>query len=300
MSGGHDHGGLGSVRYSKPLTIAFVLVASFAVVEFVAGIASGSLALTADAGHMATDAIGLGMALAAAIVSKRVKPSSTRTFGLYRVEILAALANAILLGAVAAYVIVLAIGRLRDPGEIQTGLMLLVAVGGLVVNLVSYRLLKEGADESLNVEGAFLEVLGDLFASIGVIVAAIVIILTGWYVADAIVGIAIGLFILPRAFSLGRRALRILMEVAPEGIDVESMQQRLLSLPDVVEVHDLHVWTLTSEMHTATAHLVIRDGVDSHPTLDAAREMLATGFGIDHATLQIEPESHSGCHEVAW
>jgi cobalt-zinc-cadmium efflux system protein len=291
---------LGGVRYTRPLAIAFGLVAVFAVVELIAGITSGSLALTADAGHMATDALGLGMALAAAVVSKRVKPSTTRTFGVYRIEILAALANAVLLGGVATYVIVEALQRLWAPSEVQTGLMIVVALGGLIVNLVSYRLLREGADASLNVEGAFLEILGDLLASVGVVVAGVVILLTDWYMVDAIVGIAIGLFILPRAFSLGRRATRILMEVAPEGIDVESMRRELLALPDVVEVHDLHVWTLTSQMHTATAHLVIRDGVDSHPTLDAAREALATGFGIDHATLQIEPESHTGCSEVAW
>ena len=300
MSGGHDHGGFGSVKYTKPLAIAFGLVASFAIVEFIGGIVSGSLALTADAGHMATDAIGIGMALAAAVVANRAKPNSTRTFGLYRIEILAALANAVVLAGVATYVIFEAIQRMREPGEIQTGLMLVVATGGLIINIISYRLLMQGAKDSLNVEGAFLEVLGDLLASIGVIIAGVVILLTDWYIVDAIVGIAIGLFILPRAYSLGKRAIRILMEVAPEGIDVEDMRARLLALPDVVEVHDLHVWTLTSEMHAATAHLVISDGVDSHPTLDAARETLSGSFGIDHATLQIEPKSHTGCHEVAW
>jgi cobalt-zinc-cadmium efflux system protein len=135
---------------------------------------------------------------------------------------------------------------------------------------------------------------------VGVIVAGVVIVLTGWMAVDAIVGIAIGLFILPRAFSLARRATRILMEVAPAGIDVEQMQEALRDLPSVVEVHDLHVWTLTSEMHTATAHIVIKDGAASHPTLDAARDALSNQFGIDHATLQIEPESHTGCDEVAW
>ena len=300
MGGGHDHVGLGSVRYTRPLGIAFVLVLGFAVVEFVAGIASGSLALTADAGHMGADALGIGMALAAALVAKRAKPNATQTFGLYRIEILAALANAVLLAGVATYVIVEAIRRIGNPGEIDTGLMLAVALGGLLVNVISFRLLRGGADESLNVEGAYLEVLGDLLASVGVIAAGLVIILTDWYVVDAIVGIGIGLFILPRAYSLGRRATRILMEVAPEGIDVEAMRLQFLGLPDVVEVHDLHVWTLTSEMHTATAHLVVRDGVDNHPTLDAARDLLASEFGIDHATLQIEPESHTGCHEVAW
>jgi cobalt-zinc-cadmium efflux system protein len=300
MSGGHDHGSFGSARFTKPLAIAFGLVLSFAIVEFVAGIASGSLALTADAGHMATDALGIGMALAAAVVSKRVIPNSGQTFGLYRIEILAALANAVLLLGVAIYVIIEAIERMRDPGDIDSALMIVVALGGLIVNLISFRLLREGARESLNVEGAFLEVMGDTLASVGVVVAGAVIVLTGWVTIDAIVGIAIGLFILPRAFSLARRAIRILMEVAPAGVDVEDMREVLGGLPSVVEVHDLHVWTLTSDMHTATAHLVIRDGVDGHPTLDAARDALSGRFGIDHATLQIEPESHSGCSKVAW
>lgn len=300
MSAGHNHADPGSSRYTRPLAIAFGLVAVYAVVQFVGGYVSGSLALKADAGHMATDALGLGMALAAAVASKQVKPNSTRTFGVYRLEILAALANAVILGGVATYVIVQALARLRDPGEVQGGLMLIVALGGLVVNLVSYGLLRKGAGESLNVEGALVEILGDLLASAGVVVAGVVILLTGWHVVDPLVGIAIGLFILPRAFSLGLRAVRVLLEVVPEGMDVDHMAGRLLSLPDVVEVHDLHVWTLTSTMHAATAHLVIRDGVDSHSTLDAASETLATEFGIDHATLQIEPASHSGCHEVAW
>jgi cobalt-zinc-cadmium efflux system protein len=178
--------------------------------------------------------------------------------------------------------------------------MIVVAVGGLIVNLVSFSLLRKGAKESLNVEGAFLEVLGDTLASVGVIVAGVVIVATGWTTIDAVVGIAIGLFILPRAFSLARRALRILMEAAPADVDVAKMEETLGDLPHVMEVHDLHVWTLTSEMHAATAHLVIRDGFDSHPTLDAARDTLSGEFGIDHATLQIEPESHTGCDEIAW
>lgn len=300
MSSGHDHASFGSADFTRPLAIAFGLVLSFSVVELFAGIASGSLALTADAGHMATDALGIGMALAAAVVSKRVKPNSVQTFGLYRVEILAALANAVLLLGVATYVIVEAVGRLRNPGEVDSGVMIVVAIGGLIVNLISFYLLREGARESLNVEGAFLEVLGDTFASVGVIVAGVVIVLTGWVGVDAVAGIAIGLFILPRAFLLARRAIRILMEVAPVGVDVAGLGETLADLPHVMEVHDLHVWTLTSEMHTATAHLVIRDGVDSHSTLDAARDALSSEFGIDHATLQIEPESHTGCDEVAW
>lgn len=300
MTEDHEHTSARSVRHIRPLAIAFGLVATFAVVEFIGGLASGSLALTADAGHMATDALGLGMALAAAIVTKRAKPASTRTFGVYRIEILAALANAVLLGGVALFVLVEAVRRIGNPGEIQTGLMLAVAIGGLIVNVVSYRLLKNVAGESLNVEGAFLEVLGDLVSSVGVIIAGVLILVTGWIAVDAAVGIAIGLFILPRAVSLGRRAIRILMEVAPDGLDVEDLERKLGAIPGVMEVHDLHVWTLTSQMHTATAHLVVSDDVDTHPILDAARMLLAQDFDIDHATFQIEPESHTACHEIAW
>lgn len=268
------------------------------MVEFVGGIVSGSLALTADAGHMATDAVGIGMALASAIVARRAKPTSTQTFGAYRIEILAALANAVLLGGVAVYVLVEAVQRLQDPDEVQTGLLLIVAMGGPIVNLVSLRLLKQSVSESLNVEGAFLGVLGDLVASVGVIVAGIVILVTGWFVVDAVARIAIGLLILPRAVALGRRAIRILMEVAPEGLDVDDMERKLPSLPGVEQIHDLDVWALTSDMHTATPHLVIGDDVDSHPVLDAARQLLVEDFRIDHATFQIEPMSHTvsrGC-----
>jgi len=300
MSAGHDHSSLGSARHVKPLAIAFSMIASFAFIELIAGIATGSLALTADAGHMFTDALGLGMALAAAVLVGRVSPSAKRTFGLFRLEIMAALANAAILLGVATYVIVQAIGRLRSPVEIEPGIMTLVAIGGLVVNVIAYRLLKGAADESLNVQGAFLEVLGDLLASVGVVIAGIVIFVTGWSGIDALVGIAIGLFILPRALGLARKAVRILIESAPDGVDVESLRSALVALPEVLEVHDLHVWTLTSDMNTATAHIVIDDGIDSHPTLDAARDVLAGQFGIDHATFQIEPASHSGCDEMAW
>ncbi|GMQ98672.1 MAG: cation diffusion facilitator family transporter [Acidimicrobiia bacterium] len=300
MSAGHDHSSLGSAKHVKPLAIAFTMIASFAFIELIAGIATGSLALTADAGHMFTDALGLGMALAAAVLVGRVSPSAKRTFGLFRLEIMAALANAAILLGVATFVIVQAIGRLRSPVEIEPGIMTLVAVGGLIVNVIAYRLLKGAADESLNVQGAFLEVLGDLLASVGVVIAGIVIFVTGWSGIDALVGIAIGLFILPRALGLARKAVRILIESAPDGFDVESLRSALVALPEVLEVHDLHVWTLTSDMNTATAHIVIDDGIDSHPTLDAARDVLAVQFGIDHATFQIEPASHSGCDEMAW
>ncbi|NHZ70978.1 MAG: cation diffusion facilitator family transporter [Proteobacteria bacterium] len=300
MSGGHDHGSLGSIKHVKPLAISFGLVASFAFVELVAGIVTGSLALTADAGHMFTDALGLGMALAAALLAGRVQPNAKRTFGLFRLEIMAALANAVILLGVATYVIIEAIGRFRSPVDVEPGLMTAVAIGGLIINVIAFRLLQKAAGESLNIEGAFLEVIGDMLASVGVVIAGIVIITTGWSGMDAVVGIAIGLFIIPRALNLARKAIRILIESAPDGVDVDELRDALLDLPEVLEVHDLHVWTLTSEMNTATAHIVIDDGIDPHPTLDSARDVLMNRYGIDHATFQIEPLSHSGCDELAW
>lgn len=270
------------------------------VVEIVAGVLTDSLALLSDAGHMATDALGLGMALAAIVAADRAGRATHRTFGLYRLEILAALANAALLFAVAGYVLVEAYRRIQDPPEVLSGPMLAVAVGGLVVNVIGWWLLREGATESINVEGAYLEVLADLIGSIGVIVAALIVLFTGWHYADPIVGAAIGIFILPRAWRLGRRAVRVLVQAAPEDIELDELRRRLTSIPDVVDVHDLHVWTLTSEMNVASVHLMTPAGADQHGVLDRARSILEEDYGIDHATLQVEPDTHEGCSEVSW
>lgn len=299
MSDDHDHTVRASRRHLKPLTIAFFLVVGFMVAEAVAGWLTGSLALISDAGHMATDALGLGMALAAILAADKAGDQTRRTYGLYRTEILAALANAVLLFAVAGYVLYEAVKRIDSPPEILTGPMTAVAVAGFVVNIVAWRLLKRGADESLNVEGAYVEVLADLIGSIGVIAAAAAIWITGWTIVDPIIAAAIGLFILPRAWRLGRKALRILIQTAPEHLDLEALAAQLGSIPAVVDVHDLHVWTLTSDMEVGTVHLVTRDDADSHPVLDQARTILQH-HGIVHATLQVEPESHKGCAEVAW
>ncbi|MGH8936297.1 MAG: cation diffusion facilitator family transporter [Acidimicrobiia bacterium] len=287
-------------RHLRPLAIAFALVVVFMVVEVMAGFWTGSLALLSDAGHMATDALGLGMALAAIIAANRTQTQGHRTYGLYRLEILAALANAVLLFAVAGYVLYEAGRRLRDPSEVSAGPMLLVAVAGLGVNLVGWWLLREGATESINVEGAALEVVADLVGSIGVIAAALILRLTGWQYADPLFGAAIGLFILPRAWRLGRRALRVLVQAAPEGLDLDELRGRLSSIAGVLDVHDLHVWTLTSDMDVASVHLMTRNGVDPHPILDEARTLLQHECGIGHATLQVEPGTHQGCAEVTW
>ena len=291
MSGGHSHGGAGSAagRHKRPLAIAFGLTATYMAVEVVAGIATGSLALLSDAGHMLTDVVGLGMALAAIQFATSMRNPS-HTYGLYRLEVLAALANSVLLFGVAIYVLIEAFGRFTDPPEVPGLPLLLVAAIGLCVNVVSFRLLRAGAEESLNVRGAFLEVVSDMLGSAGVIVAAVVLMTTGWQYADPIIGAGIGLFILPRTWKLGRSALRILLEVAPEGTDVEEVRRRLAAVPGVAGVHDLHVWTLTSGMDAATGHLILADGATVGEVLARATTVLDEEFGIGHATLQCEPE----------
>ncbi len=303
MSGDHSHGisARAGSRYRSRLMVVFALVVIFMVVEAVAAFISGSLALLADAGHMATDAIGIGMALAAIIAADNLKDKPQRTYGVYRLEVLAALANAFLLFAVAIYVIYEAIRRLTgEPADVLSGPMLIVAVAGLIVNIISWFILREGAKESINIEGAFLEVFADLLGSVAVIIAAGIIWTTGWGWVDAIFGIGIGIFILPRAWRLGRKALRILVESAPQSVDVTEVDQRLRAIPGVTDVHDLHVWTLTSDMDAASAHLMTEEDVDPHPVLDAAKAMLVNDYGIDHVTFQVEPLSHSGCDDVTW
>lgn len=294
MDQGHGHG-QGAVtagaRHRRPLIIAFVITAGYMVVELVAGLVFGSLALLSDAAHMGTDVLGLGMALAAITLASR--PATTqRTYGTYRLEVLAALANGLLLFGVAGYVLYEAVQRLSDPPDVPGIPLLVVAVVGLVVNLISFRLLTAGSKESINLRGAYLEVLGDLLGSAGVIVAAIVIYTTGWPYADPIVGAAIGLFILPRTWTLTAQALRILMQVAPPGMDVDEIRRRIVELPGVRDVHDLHVWTLTSGLECATGHVVVADGADYHDVLDRVLTLLADDYGITHVTVQCEPAHH--------
>ena len=306
--GGHSHGhgagasaaGRAGARHQRALLTSFSLIVGFLVVQVVVGLVTGSLALLSDAGHMATDALGLGMALAAIHAASAASTNPQRTFGLYRLEILAALANAVLLFGVAAYVVFEAIRRLSEDREIASLPVLVVGVLGLVVNLVAFVLLRQGARESLNVRGAYLEVLSDALGSVGVIVGALVWGVTGWTWVDPVIGAAIGCFILPRAYRLGREAVRVLVQAAPPGIDVPALRADLAGIPGVVDVHDVHVWTLTSEMEVASAHLMVRLGTDSHGVLDQARALLAQRHGLGHATLQIEPEDHRGCDEISW
>lgn len=287
--GDHSHAPISAGgKYKRPLLYAFGLTTVFMVVEAVAGVITGSLALLSDAGHMLTDVAGLGMALAA-IQFAQSRRSRSHTYGLYRLEVLASLANAVLLFAVAGYVLFEAIRRFAEPPEILGLPLLTVAVVGLTVNLISFRLLQQGTKESLNVRGAFLEVLADALGSVGVIVAGVVLLLTGWPYVDPIVGAGIGLFILPRTWRLGREALRILLEIAPPGIDVAEVERRLAALPGVQSVHDLHIWTLTSGLEAASGHLRLDSESVLRAVLEGATELLQHDFNINHVTLQCEP-----------
>ena len=303
---GHSHGPTAAdaltagARYRRPLLIAFLLTASFVAVEFAAAVISGSLALLSDAGHMLSDTGGLGMSLAAISLATAGSAAAHRTFGWYRLEILASLANTVLLFGVAGYVMYEAIQRLQEPPEVSTTPMIVVAIVGLLINLVCFRLLQAGAKESLNLRGAYLEVVADAVGSIGVLIGAGIIALTSWYWVDSVIAIGIGLFILPRAFALGRESLRILIESAPSHIEVDHLTRDLTQVDGVVEVHDLHVWTITSGMDAISVHLQVRPDSDTHAVLDQARDLLRDDHHITHATVQIEPTHHEGCKEVLW
>ena len=304
----HTHGpslARAGARHKNRLLVSFVLIGGFFVVEAIAGFWTNSLALLSDAGHMLTDVIGLGMALAAIQLASRFdgrtdNRRSSHTFGLYRLEILAAFVNALLLFAVAIWVLIEAARRISDEPEILGTPMLVVAVLGLIVNLIAFVLLREGAKESLNVQGAYLEVLADAVGSVGVILAAILLETFGWTWIDPVIAALIGLWILPRTWRLGAQAVRVLLQAAPAHIDIAMLESELLAIDGVVDVHDLHVWTLTSEMEAASAHLMTVTGADGHAVLDQARDVLASSYGIGHGTFQVEPETHEGCHELTW
>ena len=302
MHGGHAHGheGLsGSGQHRWRLAVAMGLAGGYFVVQFTAALLTGSLALLSDAGHMFTDVIGLGMAFAAATVAASAIPAGTRSFGLYRLEILAALGNAVLLLAVCGYILYESVQRLGAPEAIDAGVVLAVGVVGLGINIVSILLLRGAATESLNLRGAYLEVLADGLGSLGVIVAAVVTMATGWLAADPLFAILIALIIVPRALNLGRQALRILLQMAPPHVDLDQVRDDLARVEGVADVHDLHVWTLTSQMDVASAHLTAAADADQHRVLDEAKQVLAAGYGIQHATLQIEPAAHCGTCEPA-
>ncbi len=301
MASGHGHAhdhGFGTAGAGQRRRLGIVLLLTLAVMgaEFAGAIFSGSLALLADGGHMATDAAGIALALGAVTLAQR-PASGRRTFGWQRLEILAAVANGLLLLGVSGYVLVEAVRRIDDPPEIDSGLMLAVSAVGLAVNLFSLGLLYRGRKESLNVRGAYLEVLGDALGSVAVLVAAIVILTTGWSAADTVASLAIGVLVLPRAWHLLREATDVLLEAAPRGVDLDRVRAHILGVDGVIGVHDLHAWTITSGQPVLSAHVVVTDEAleagHGGRVLDALCECLGDHFDVEHCTFQLEPGSHA-------
>jgi cobalt-zinc-cadmium efflux system protein len=286
-------------RHLGRLWIAVALGSVTFVLQLVVGLATSSLALLADSAHVFTDIFGVALAAGAIMVANGAGRTKGRTFGLYRSEVLAALVNAVLLFVVAGWVLYEAIGRFDAPPEVPGLPVTIVAFVGLLMNVGSFLLLKSGAKESLNVRGAYLEVMADMLGSIGVLVSGLLTLVFGWRYADPVIGVAIGLFVLPRAYRLGRSALRILFQHAPENCDVKEMTSDLAGLPGVSEVHDLHVWTLTSGMEVVSAHLTMTDGAEQKDVLVAAQGLLAENYHIEHSTLQIELQEVK-CTEITW
>lgn len=275
------------MRHRKSLALALGLTSTYLVAEIVGALITGSLALLADAAHMLTDVGGLALALFAIWFASQPK-SLSKTYGYLRAEVLAALANAVVLLVITVFILFEAYRRFFEPPDVASAPMLVVAVIGLGVNLVSMRLLAAGSSESLNLRGAYFEVLADMLGSIGVIVSALAIMLTGWTLADPIIGAAIGIFIVPRTWSLLSQSIHILLEGTPTGLDMPRLERLLRNVPGVTDVHDLHVWTITSGVDAMSGHLVIGEGASAHEVLQAARAVLDAEFGIDHMTIQVE------------
>lgn len=279
----HTH----SSRHKHRLWVVFALSASFMVVQVVVGWWTDSLALLADAAHLFVDAAGVGLSLLAVWFAER-PATAEKTYGYYRVEILAALVNGVVLCVLAIAILVEAWDRLRVRHEVSAGPVLVVAVAALGVNLLAAWLLHAGAGESLNVRGAYLEVLGDALSSAAVIVAAAVILVTGWTAADALASAAIGLLILPRTFALLKQAVNVLLEGVPAHLDLAEIETALRGAPGVKRMHDLHVWTLTSGREAMSAHVEVEPGTPPDRILDELHVVLHARFGIDHTTIQVE------------
>jgi cobalt-zinc-cadmium efflux system protein len=290
---GHDHGS-GAHNHaaganSKMLAIALGLTTAFLIAELIGSFIFNSLALLSDAAHMFTDSAALAIALAAVKIGQR-PADDVRTFGYRRFEILAAAFNALLLFAVAGYVLWEGIQRFFEPAEVQSTGMLVVAGIGLIVNLISMKLLSAGNDNSLNVKGAYLEVWADMLGSIGVIVGALVIMFTGWQWVDPLVAIGIGLWVLPRTWMLLKDTTQILLEGVPRGMDITDIRAAIAGTPGVVGVHDLHVWSLSSDEHSLSTHVELADDADFETVRTAVAKVLHDRYKIGHATIQVERE----------
>ena len=300
MSTGHSHA-IPENKKEGTLWIALGLTSTFLVAEAVAGVLLNSLALLADAAHMFTDAAALAIALAAVRIARR-PADARRTYGYHRFEILAAAFNALLLFAVAIYILYEAYQRFRSPADVQTTGMLVVATLGLIINLISMRLLSSGKDSSLNIKGAYLEVWSDMLGSLGVIVAAVVIRFTGWTWVDTLVAAGIGLWVLPRTWVLLKESLNILLEGTPEGLSLDEVTNTIRGVAGVTEVHDLHVWVLTSGKNSLTAHVVHASNIAPAAIIETIKGLVAERFKVFHTTIQCElvacAHSADGCNFV--
>ncbi|MCX4553783.1 cation diffusion facilitator family transporter [Streptomyces sp. NBC_01387] len=305
MGAGHDHGhthggppltGTAGAAHRGRLRIALCITLVVMVVEITGGLLADSLALIADATHMATDALGLAMALLAIHFANR-PAGGNRTFGYARAEILAALANCLLLLGVGGYVLYEAIQRFITPADTAGGLTIVFGLIGLVANMISLSILVRGQSESINVRGAYLEVLADALGSVAVLIAAGLILTTGWQAADPVASIVIGLMIVPRTVKLLRETLDVLLEAAPKDVDMAEVRAHILALPGVADVHDLHVWTITSGMPVLSAHVVVSpdvlDSIGHEKMLHELQGCLGHHFDVEHCTFQLEPGGHA-------
>jgi cobalt-zinc-cadmium efflux system protein len=301
MGSGHSHEVTATGEHRRRLIVALVITSVVLIAEVIGGLIAGSLALLADAAHMLTDSTGLILALIAASLATRAA-TVKRTFGLQRAEVLAALGNALLLVGVAVWVLIKAVDRLREPVEIEAGLMLVVAAVGVLANLAGLLVLRPAQAKSLNMRGAYLEVLGDLIGSLAVVAAAVVILLTGWMPVDAIVSLLIVVVIIPRAWALLREVVDVLLEATPRGVDLAEVRQHIKRVPGVVDVHDLHAWTITSGVPVLSAHVIVDQACISEgrsgEVLDRLGECLGGHFDVSHCTFQLEPVGHQE-HEAA-
>ena len=291
MSGDHQHGDLETTPASR-LWMALGLTGTFLIVEIVGGIVTGSLALISDAMHMLTDAMALAVALLAIRIGRR-QADLLRTYGYARFEILAAAFNAMLLLAVAFYILYEAYKRLFETQEIASLGMLAIAVVGLLVNLTSMRLLTSHKDKSLNVKGAYLEVWADMLGSVGVIAGAIIIWLTGWQWVDSLIAVGIGFMVFPRTWVLLKECVNILLEGVPPGMKLSEVEAAIAGTPGVASVHDLHLWAITQSKVSLTAHAVLGEGADAETVRRAAETVLREKFDLHHTTLQMERETCS-------
>jgi cobalt-zinc-cadmium efflux system protein len=303
MGAGHSHGpslSAGGAHRGRLLAV-LALTSGVLAVEVVGGLVTGSLALLADAGHMLTDVARLGLAILAVTFGAKA-PSVQRTFGYYRLEILAAVVNGLLLLGIAVLILTEAWQRFTDPPAVDGGQMLVFAVVGLAANLVGLLLLHRGAQVSLTVKGAYLEVLGDLLGSAAVVVAAVLIATTGWRTADPTASALVAVMILPRTWLLLREAVDVLLEATPKGIDLDEIRRHIVETPGVLDAHDLHVWTITSGMPVLSVHVVVTDEVladgGGGVVLDRLGACLEHHFDVEHCTFQLEPPGHAD-HEHA-